>query len=161
MIFLGFCGPHKYGIKEDVNPKEDVHVFLHPKLIISGFKYENVKKKVNEINNEKMFFDFFIPSGDQEIDVRAAYTSGIYAFSSVNVPLSIKAGKGDVVFVCAKYREVGTRHPSGGIVRVLVTPEVLYLKSEAEKNEGVSEKGVNATYFSTRCSASSTTDKNE
>jgi len=154
---LSSCGIHKYGISRDVNPKEDVHVFLHPKIIISGIKLQGKTRKIDETNNERAIFDFFIPSGEQEIFLKTAYTHQIYAFSSNSIGVILKADKGDMVFVCASIREIGSRRASGGIVETLLTPTLLYLKTDEEKNKVLTNNVINKAYFDERCNAAMAT----
>lgn len=155
VLFAGIssCGPHKYGISRDVNPKEDVHVFLDSKIIISGFTRDGKIKTVDQINNERTFFDFFVQAGEQEVYLKTVYTKGIYSFMSQSVSAVIKAEKGDIVFVCADIKEIGSRYPTGGNVDVLLTPIILYLKTEDEKGQAMIKNRLSKEYFHERCVA--------
>jgi hypothetical protein len=137
----------------DPNPKEDVHVFLDHKIIITGFKYKGVTKLVDEVHNERQIFDFFLPVGEQEIFVKSSFTKGVYSFISNSTSVSIKADKSDLLFICAETKEIGSRYPTGGNVDTLLTPLVLYLKTEEEKGKALKEESINRAYFDERCKA--------
>jgi hypothetical protein len=155
MVLSGMnsCGVHKFGIAREVNPKEDVHVFLHKKIIITGFKREGSIKLVNLPNNENKNFDFFIPVGEQEFYLKTAYTHRIYSFISQSTSIKVNAEKGDIVFICAEIKEIGSRQPSGGNVDVLLLPTILYLKTDEEKNKAVPKEQLDTAYFEDRCKA--------
>jgi hypothetical protein len=185
LIFTFSCGVNKYGIKrKNAIPEEDVRVVLDPKIIISGFKGEdnrdsgygvfgveikNSKKKdneikmrpVKEINNEKTSYEFFIPPGEQEINVRARFTKGSYSYISEEVTISINNKSGDTVFICTSIKEVGNRNTSGGMIETVIEPQNLTLTNEdkkaafksTDKNKKPLEKKIDAKFFKKKCNA--------
>lgn len=141
---------NKLGMVDEEHPENNVHVFLHPKLILTGFKSNGAITKRSPINDEHESYDFYTAFGEQEVYLRANYTSGHYAFQSNSVPVDFNGDKSDVVFICARFKEVSSRN-KGNIVRVVIKPQIVYLKKDDEKNQAVVKGKLNMNYFKQRC----------
>lgn len=155
------CSENKFYIKGKIDPKNQVRVFLDPRLIISGYMIDGSSKTVNIINNEKSSYNFFIPDGDQELLYQVRYTRGIYAYVSKSEKLKISGKPGDRIFVCAEIKEVGDISPTGGQVDSIPQTKLLYVKDEEkeniylkqDRNKKEQDRSPDLTFFKKKCNA--------